>query len=313
MNKRNKLISIVIPTYNEEGNVKKLHQKLKQVEKKNNLNFEIIFVNDGSGDRTLEKLKQLTELKIVNFRKNFGQTAAMDAGIKNSTGEIIITMDADLQNDPEDIPKLLNKLEEGYDVVAGWRYDRKDDFMKNFVSRGANRLRSLLVKDGVHDSGCTLKAFRKECFKDLDLYGEMHRFIPGLLRIKGFKVTEIKVKHHPRRAGVTKYGPKRIIKGFLDMLSIWFWRKYANRPLHLFGTAGIVFILLSLIGAIYGIYIKIQYGVDLSDHALTILSAFGLLMGLQLFISGLLADILIKNYYSKKKETPYSVKEVLRR
>jgi glycosyltransferase involved in cell wall biosynthesis len=309
----NKLISIVIPTFNEEGNVKNLHQKLKEVEKKYNLNFEIIFVNDGSDDKTLEKLNKLSDLKIVNFRKNFGQTAAMDAGIKNSTGEVIITMDADLQNDPEDIPKLLNKLEEGYDVVAGWRYERKDDFMKNFVSRGANRLRSLLVQDGIHDSGCTLKAFRKECFDNLDLYGEMHRFIPGLLKIKGFRVTEIKVKHHPRRAGKTKYGPKRILKGFLDMLSIWFWRKYSSRPLHLFGAAGIGFIILSLIGAGYAFYLKYQLGIDLSDHAITILSAFGLLMGIQLFISGLLADILIKNYYSEREETPYSIKEVVER
>jgi len=309
----NKLISIVIPTYNEEDNIKILHQKLKEVERKNNFNFEIIFVNDGSNDKTLEELNKLTDLKIVNFRKNFGQTAAIDAGIKNSTGEIIVTMDADLQNDPEDIPKLIKKLEEGYDVVAGWRYNRKDDFMKNFVSRGANKLRSLLVKDGIHDSGCTLKAFQKKCFNDLDLYGEMHRFIPGLLKISGFRVAEIKVRHHARKAGVTKYGPKRILKGFLDMLSIWFWRKYSSRPLHLFGTAGILFIILSLIGVGYAFYLKYQLGIDLSDHAITILSAFGLLMGLQLFISGLLADILIKNYYSGRKETPYSIKEVIER
>jgi glycosyltransferase involved in cell wall biosynthesis len=304
-------ISIVIPTYNEEGNVAKLHQKLKEVEEKNDYQFEIIFVNDGSTDQTLKKLKKLNGLKIINFRRNFGQTAGMDAGIKHSTGEVIITMDADLQNDPEDIPKLLEKLDQGYDVVAGWRHDRKDNYMKNFVSRGANKLRSLLVKDGIHDSGCTLKAFRKECFEEVDLYGEMHRFIPGILKIKGFKVTEVKVRHHKRTSGVTKYSSKRILKGFLDMVSIWFWRKYANRPLHLFGGLGVLFIVISVLAAGYAIYLKIQLGIDLSDHALTLISVFGLLMGLQLLISGLLADILVKNYYSQRKEQPYNVKEVI--
>jgi len=304
-------ISIIIPAYNEQGNVQKLYRRIKEVEEREARDFEIIFVNDGSTDKTLERLKELKEITIINFRKNFGQTAALDAGIKKAKGEIIVTMDADLQNDPQDIPKLLAKLEEGYDLVAGWRYNRKDDPIKNFTSRGANWLRSLLVKDNIHDSGCTLKAFRRECFKNLDLFGEMHRFIPGLLKIQGFRVGEVKVKHHPRKSGQTKYNSKRILKGFLDMLSIWFWRKYSNRPLHLFGGLGFLIILISTAAGGYAIYLKIAQGVDLSDTVLTMIAVFGFLMGLQLFISGLLADVLIKNYYAQNSDTPYSIKEVI--
>jgi glycosyltransferase involved in cell wall biosynthesis len=305
--------SIVIPTFNEEDSVKELYSQLKKVEREDGLDFEIIFINDGSTDNTLKKLKELSKIKIINFRKNFGQTAALDAGIKIAQGEIIITMDADLQNDPQDIPKLLKKISEGYDVVSGWRYNRQDDFLKNIVSRGANRLRSILVKDNIHDSGCTLKAYRKECFGHLDLFGEMHRFIPGLLRMQGFRVTELKVKHHSRRTGKTKYSSSRIIKGFLDMLAIWFWRKYSSRPLHLFGGLGLLIILISIIAGGYAIYLKIYQGIDLSDTALTIVSIFGTLMGVQLFIFGLLADIMIKNYYAQQKNgSYYSIKEIIK-
>lgn len=307
-------ISIVIPAYNEQDNVQRLHQRIKEVEERETLDFEIIFVNDGSSDQTLKRLKELEDLTIINFRKNFGQTAALDAGIKQAKGEVIITIDADLQNDPQDIPKLLEKLEEGYDLVSGWRYNRKDDPLKNLVSRGANWLRSFLVQDNIHDSGCTLKAFRKECFKNLDLFGEMHRFIPGLLKIQGFKVAEVKVKHYPRKAGETKYDSKRILKGFLDMLAIWFWRKYSSRPLHLFGGLGFLIILISIIAGGYAIYLKIAQGVDLSDTVLTLIAVFGILMGLQLFISGLLADMLIKNYYSQQNNgSYYLIKEVIKR
>ncbi len=307
-------ISVVIPAYNEQDNVEKLHQEIRDVERKNNFDFEIIFINDGSTDKTLVKLKGLKDLTIINFRKNFGQTAALDAGIKKAKGDIIITMDADLQNDPRDIPRLISKLGKGYDLVSGWRYNRQDDLLKNLTSQGANWLRSLLVKDNIHDSGCTLKVFRKECFENLDLFGEMHRFIPGLLKIQGFKVGEIKVRHRPRKAGKTKYDSKRILKGFLDMLAIWFWRKYSNRPLHLFGSLGLLTILISATAGGLAIYLKIVRHIDLSDTALTLISVFGLLMGLQLFISGLLADILIKNYYSQQKNgSYYSIKELIRK
>ncbi len=304
-------VSIVIPAYNEQDNVKKLHRKIKEVEKENNLNFEIIFVNDGSSDQTLARLKELSDLKIINLRKNFGQTAALDAGIKEAQGEIIVAMDADLQNDPRDIPRLLDKMDKGYDLVSGWRHNRKDSFLKNLTSRGANYLRGLLVKDGIHDSGCTLKAYRGECFDNIDLFGEMHRFIPGILKMKGYKVGEIKVKHHARKAGQTKYSYKRILKGFLDMIAIWFWRKFSNRPLHLFGGLGMLLMSFSFLGGLYLTYLKIWQKTSLSDHALTLIVVFGILVGLQLFISGLLADILIKNYYQERQEEPYSIKEVV--
>ena len=234
-------ISAVVPVYNEEKNVARLHQELKEALAEIGGFFEIIFVNDGSTDNTLEELKKLKPVKIINFRKNFGQTAAMDAGIKEARGEIVITMDGDGQNDPRDIPLLLEKINEGYDVVSGWRWQRKDKPMKRFLSRGANFLRKFLVSDNIHDSGCSLKAYRKECFDKVDLYGEMHRFIPAILRWRGFKIGEVKVSHRPRSAGETKYDWKRIPKGFLDMTSVWFWRKYSDRPLHLFGERRFVF------------------------------------------------------------------------
>lgn len=233
-------LSIIIPVYNEEKNVAQLHQEIINTLSKTNKEFEIIVVNDGSNDNTLIELTKLKPIKIINFRKNFGQTAALDAGIKTAKGEIIITLDGDLQNNPADIPLLIQKIEEGYDVVSGWRWQRKDSLCKRIISRGANFLRHLFIHDYVHDSGCTLKAYRRECFENFDLYGEMHRFIPALLTWRGFKVAEIKVNHRPRIAGTTKYTLTRIIKGFVDMIAVWFWQKFSARPLHIFGGIGFV-------------------------------------------------------------------------
>jgi len=306
-------LSIVIPVYNEENNVKILHQKIVDVCNRLGKSYEIIFVDDGSQDKTLENLKRLNNLKIICLRKNCGQTAAMDAGFKEAKGSVIITMDGDLQNDPEDIPKLLDKLDEGYDVVSGWRFERKDPFMKRFISRGANFLRKFFVSDGIHDSGCSLKAYRKECFDSMDLYGEMHRFIPAILKWKGFKIAEVKVSHHPRHHGKTKYGWRRIVKGFVDMISVWFWRKYSNRPLHLFGGAGL---LLSGLGFVVGVYLfiaRLFFGMSLQNRIWPLVSVFMVLAGIQLFVSGILADIAVKNYYSKSKERSYLVKEIIKK
>ena len=234
-------ISIVVPVYNEEGNVEELHRQIYSVIKKNKYQAEIIFVDDGSKDKTVELMRKLKPLKMVLFRKNFGQTAAMDAGVREATGDIIIMMDGDLQNDPADIPKLLEKMDEGYDVVSGWRKNRQDSFSKKFLSRGADKLRKILIHDGIQDSGCSLKAYKKECFEFIDLYGEMHRFIPAMMKINGFKIGEIVVNHRPRVAGKTKYNYKRVVKGLLDMISVWFWRKFSDRPLHLFGEIGLFF------------------------------------------------------------------------
>ena len=247
-------ISVVVPVFNEEGNVKELHSEILEVCKRLECEFEIIFIDDGSSDKTAEICQTLCPLKFIQMRRNFGQTAAMDAGIKAAQYDYIVTMDGDLQNDPADIPHMIEYLEENnLDVVSGWRKNRKDSFMKRFTSRGANFLRHMIVHDGIHDSGCSLKVYRRECFEGINLYGEQHRFIPALLKIKGFTVGEVVVNHRPRTSGVTKYNWKRTIKGFVDMISVWFWNKFASRPLHLLGGAGLGFIGLGFICGIWSI------------------------------------------------------------
>lgn len=304
-------LSVVVPLYNEEGNVRDLHQKIVEALQKIGRPFEVIFVDDGSRDKTLEMCQGLSPLRLVVFRKNFGQTAAFDAGIKAATGEIIITLDGDLQNDPSDIPLLLAKMDEGYDVVSGWRFKRKDPFMKRFFSRTANLLRGVLVKDGIHDSGCSLKAYRRECFKEVDLFGEMHRFMPALLALDGFRVSEVKVSHHPRVHGVTKYNWKRAVKGFVDMIAIWFWRKYSHRPIHLFGGSGIV---LSVVGSgilFWMLIEKLVFGASLSERLWPLVGIFFVLIGVQLFIYGLLADIIVRNYYHMRQRMNYAIRDTI--
>lgn len=304
-------ISVVVPIFNEEDNVEKLHTKIKEECAKLGRIFEIIFINDGSTDRTAEKCRNLSPLRLINFRKNYGQTAAFDAGFQAARGEVIITMDGDLQNDPADIAKLLEKMDEGFDVVSGWRFERKDSLSKKIFSRGANLLRKFFMQDKIHDSGCSLKAYKRECFEDLELFGEMHRFIPALLEIDGFKVDEVKVSHHPRISGVTKYNWKRAFKGFVDMVSIWFWRKFANRPLHLFGASGMV---LSFLGGMILVWMfveKVFWGESIGERIWPMIGVMLVLVGVQLFISGLLADILIKNYFKAKNHRGYNIREII--
>ena len=311
-NNINIYLSVVAPICDEEGAVEDLHEKIVNVVKKINKPFEIIFVNDGSTDGTLEIIKKLKPLKIINFRKNFGQTAAMDAGIKSAQGRYIITMDGDGQNDPADIPKLIEKLRsDRFDVVSGWRKNRQDCFFKKFSSKSAAALRKILINDGIHDSGCSLKIYKKECFECVDLYGEMHRFIPAILKIKGFKIGEIEVKHNPRTSGKTKYNWKRGVKGVLDMFAVWFWKKYANRPLHFFGALGILLMFVSFMSGVWAVYKRIFFNLDLSDTSLTLLSMCGFFMGVLFFVFGLLADILSKIYYSASKDKSYHIKEII--
>lgn len=303
-------LSVVVPLYNEEGNVKELHRKILEACQALEKSFEIIFIDDGSKDSTVENCAGLTPLKLIKFRKNFGQTAAFDAGIKASEGKIIVMMDGDLQNDPADIGLLLEEIAKGYDIIAGWRWQRKDSLSKKIFSRGANLLRKILIQDKIHDSGCSLKAYKRECFDNVDLFGEMHRFIPAILEMQGYKVGEVKVSHHPRVHGKTKYNWKRGIKGFVDMISIWFWRKYAYRPLHLFGGSGI---LLSFFGFLILVWMaveKIFFQASLSEKIWPLMGIFLVLIGIQLFIFGLLADILIKNYYKEQNRMNYSIKEI---
>ena len=304
-------LSIISPLYNEEGNVKELHKRILEACQKLGKTFEIIFINDGSEDKTIENCQGLSPLKIINFRRRFGQTAGFDAGIKEARGEIIITIDGDLQNDPADIKLLLEEMEKGFDVVSGWRAKRNDPIMKKVFSRTANLLRKILIHDNIHDSGCSLKAFRRECFKDVDLFGEMHRFIPAILQMDGYKVSEVKVSHYPRIHGKTKYNWKRGLKGFVDMLSVWFWRKYANRPLHLFGGTGILIFFLGIVILVWMAVEKIFFGASLSEKIWPMMGVFLVMIGIQLFIFGLLADIMIKNYYKNKHSMNYSIKEVI--
>ena len=304
-------ISVVIPVMNEEGNVAELHREIVETCVAHNYTYEVIFVDDGSSDRTIEIIKGLSPVKLIEFRKNFGQTAAMDAGIKAAQYDYVVTMDGDRQNDPADIPAMLNFIEsEGLDVVSGWRKNRKDSFAKHFVSRGANQLRKLLINDRIHDSGCSLKVYRRACFKGISLYGEMHRFIPAILKIKGFKVGEVVVNHRARTAGVTKYNWRRTLKGLIDMISVWFWNKYSVRPLHLLGGLGISAMILSILAGAWTFY-QFLIGQSMSDSAWPLVTMFLFLGGLQLFISGLLADIIIKNYFETTKDHSYSIARVI--
>lgn len=305
-------LSVIVPLYNEEGNVEELHRRILEACQKIGKSFEIIFVDDGSTDATVKNCEDLSPLTLIKFRKNFGQTASFDAGIKQAKGEIIIMMDGDLQNDPADMKLLLAKIDEGFDVVAGWRWKRQDSLSKKIFSRTANLLRKILIQDKIHDSGCSLKAYRRSCFEDLDLFGEMHRFIPALLELQGYSVSEVKVSHHPRVHGVTKYNWKRGMKGFVDMISIWFWRKYSNRPLHLFGGAGIT---LSVTGSLVLVWMaidKLIFGAQLSTKIWPLVGIFLILVGVQLFVFGLLADIILKNYYKGQGKMNYNIKEIIK-
>jgi glycosyltransferase involved in cell wall biosynthesis len=308
----NIFLSVVVPVYNEEGAITNLYNEIMAMGQKLGKPFEVIFVNDGSKDKTAEVLKTLKPLTIINLRRNFGQTAAMDAGIKAAKGFYLATLDGDGQNDPADIPALIQKLEEAdLDVVSGWRKNRKDTFFKKLSSRCAALVRKFLIDDGIHDSGCSLKIYKKECFEKVSLYGEMHRFIPAVLKIKGFKVGEQVVNHRPRKTGRTKYNYKRGVKGLLDMGSVWFWQKYAHRPLHLFGGVGAVLMMVSAFSFIYAVYGKIFQARDLSNTSFTELSMFGFFMGMMLFVFGLISDMMAKIYFDVTKDSSYDIKEVI--
>lgn len=302
-------ISLVAPLYNEEGNVAELHRQIHSALEGMKLPYEIIFIDDGSSDQTVAIAKTLYPLKLICLRRNFGQTAAMDAGIHAAKYDYIVTIDGDLQNDPADIPELIAYLEESnLDVVSGWRKNRKDTFFKRFTSRGANMLRWLIVHDGIHDSGCSLKVYRRECFEGVRLYGEMHRFIPALLKIKGFRIGEMVVNHRPRTAGVTKYNWKRTFKGFVDMISLWFWSKFASRPLHLFGTTGL-FLLFG--GTVTGVITIVKFIVrgEISNTGWPLLTALLLIAGIQFFVFGLIADIVSKTYRELTNDKSYTIRE----
>lgn len=299
-------ISFVVPIFNEEGNVAKLHEEILKVAKNLKKDFEIIFIDDGSSDQTPQILKTLKPLRVITLRRNSGQTAALDAGFKAAKGELVISLDGDLQNDPANIPAMLEYLNKNnLDVVCGWRQKRQDSFGKKFISNGAKGLRELLIKDHVHDAGCTLRVYKKECFNGMSLRGELHRFIPALLVWRGFKVGEMPVKHRARTSGTSKYTMTRTVKGLMDMLTLWFFHKFASRPLHMLGAMGIFSFLTGMVIGAWMFTERMILGYSISDRIWPLIAVFLVLFGVQVFISGLIMDLIIRAYNPKF----YEIKE----
>ncbi len=306
--------SIIVPVYNESGNIKKLDDEIKTTMSAFHKNYEIIYINDGSNDGTLEELKSLKNKKIIDFNKNYGQATALDAGFKEAKGNIIISMDGDLQNDPADIPKLLKKMEEdNLDVVAGWRKHRKDKGGIKILTLIGRFLRGILIKDKIHDTGCTLRAYKKEVAKSLDIGGEMHRYILALLQWKGFTVGEVVVNHRARTNGETKYGYSKAIRGFVDLIYMWFIQKYYQRPLHIFGASGISSFGIGLSIESVLVYLKLFNSIDLSSTAWFSLGFFFMGTGIFLFTFGIVIDLLMKIYLNTShNEKRYYVKKIYR-
>ena len=308
------MISVVIPAYNEEENIPILYEKLKKVLDSLKEDYEIIFVDDGSTDRTPEILKEISEkdkkVKVIRFRRNYGQTAAMYAGFEHAKGDVIITMDADLQNDPEDIPKLLEKMKEGYDIVSGWRKERKDPFLsRKLPSMIANKIISIVTGVKLHDYGCTLKAYKADIAKRYRLYGDMHRFLPALAKRFGAKITEIPVKHHPRLYGKSKYGIGRTIRVILDIFLVKFLNEYITKPLYVFGGFGFLLFVIGFLIELYLTILKLFFGQDIGHRPLLILGVLLILSGIQLISTGIIAELIIRTYYESKGEKPYVIEE----
>jgi len=310
-------LSIVIPLLNEEENIPKLYREISEVLTGINRDHEIVFVDDGSTDTSLQLLKELQQkdssVVVVSFRKNFGQTAAMAAGFDYARGDVIITMDADLQNDPRDIPLLLEKVDEGFDVVTGWRYDRKDPFInRRLPSMIANKIISKTTGVNLHDYGCTLKAFRKEVIKTIKLYGEMHRFIPAIASGMGISIAEVKVNHRARMFGTSNYGISRSFRVILDLLTVKFLLSYATRPIHVFGIFGLA---SSGLGGLIAFVMIIQrqfWRIPMGDRPLLLLAILLLFMGVQFITIGLLAELQARTYHESQDKPIYYVQQVLR-
>ena len=308
-------VSVVIPIFNERENIPILYEKLRSViDKLKDYEWEIVFADNASTDGSFEILKEIHKkdkrVKVIRLRRNFGQTGSLAAGLDFATGDVIITMDGDLQNDPEDIPLFLEKIQEGYDIVSGWRYNRKDPITKKIPSKIYNWLASRLTGVKIHDFGCTFKAMRKEVVKNIKLYGEMHRYIEALASEMGVSIAEIKVRHHPRIYGKSKYGISRIIKGFLDLLTVKFLLSYSTRPLHLFGIPGLI---LTLLGILTGGYLTFKWfmGESIWGRPLLLLVILLIIVGVQFIVMGLLAEMIMRTYYESTGKKIYYVKEVL--
>lgn len=307
------MLSVCVPIYNEEESIPILYENIKNVLCKLNREWEIILINDGSVDGSAAIMDQLAEkdsrVKIIHFRRNYGQTAAMMAGIDYASGDVIIPIDADLQNDPEDIPKLLAKLDEGFDVCSGWRQNRKDNALRrNLPSRIANWIISKISGVHLHDYGCSLKAYNKDIIKGIKLYGEMHRFIPIYASWYGAKVTEIPVAHYPRKFGQSKYGLERVVKVVLDLAVVKFLDRYAQKPMYVFGGIGMLSLLLSGLAAVWALYLKFFDNTSLVQTPLPLMFVFTALTGVICLLMGLLAELVMRTYHESQKKDVYHVK-----
>jgi glycosyltransferase involved in cell wall biosynthesis len=308
-------VSIVVPLLNEQDNIQLLHSQITDA-LADKYNYEVIYIDDGSTDNSIGVLTRLhqddSRARIIRFRKNFGQTAALSAGFTHARGEIVIALDADLQNDPADIPKMIEKLHEGYDVVSGWRKKRHDKaFTRRFPSKIANWLISTITGVKLHDYGCTLKAYRKEVLAETKLYGEMHRFIPALASWSGANIAEIVVNHRPRTAGVAKYGLGRTWKVLLDLITVNFLGSFSTKPIYVFGGLGLLSAISSIIFAFAVIYQKIAGGVDMSGNPLLIVTAVSIIATIQFILMGLLAELLVRTYHESQNRPTYVIREII--
>lgn len=309
-------VSIVIPIFNEQENIGLLYKKIRDVFNQTELSFEVILVNDGSTDGSEERLRDVAQqderFKVITLRRNFGQTAAMMAGFDVASGEIIVPMDGDLQNDPTDIPKLVAKIGEGYDVCSGWRENRKDRTLtRKIPSWMANRIISKVSGVKLHDYGCTLKAYRSEIIKGVKLYGEMHRFIPIHARWQGAKITEIPVRHHPRTSGKSKYGMERTLKVILDLMVLMFFLTLSNKPIYIFGSFGFLNMAMAFLSFFLMIYYKYSGQATFIQTPLPQLAVLFFLMGFISILMGFLAEILMRTYYESQNKATYLIRETI--
>lgn len=307
-------ISVIIPVFDEEENIAALYQELKAVLDSLNTGYEIIFVDDKSRDKSLNALKEIGSkdslCRIISFSRTFGQTAALACGIENAMGGIIVLMDADLQNDPRDIPALINKIREGYDVASGWRQNRKDPFLnRRLPSFLANKLVSFLSGVRLHDYGCTLKAYKADVLKEIRLYGEMHRFIPIYASWIGAKIAEMPVNHRPRLHGKSKYNMWRTLKVIFDLLTIKFISGYQTKPIYVFGASGVISIILSFACVATLIYNKVAHKISMIQSPLLLLSALFVILGVQFILMGLLAEMQSRTYFESLRKPIYHIKE----
>ena len=314
--KNNIELSIVIPVFNETENIKPLIIRLNEVLDKTGKNYEIIMVDDGSTDNSFEVMRELCDsykkLRIIRFRRNFGQTSAFSAGFDLARGGIVVTMDADLQNDPADIPKLLRELDKGYDIVSGWRKKRFDNFLiRQLPSRIANYIISKITGVTLHDYGCSLKAYRSEVIKNIKLYGEMHRFIPAVASWMGVQVSEIEVNHAPRVSGKSSYGLMRTVRVILDLITVKFLLGYSTKPIQIFGLFGVISLFLGFILAAYLSATKIFLGHPISDRPMLLMAVLLIIFGVQLCSIGLIGEMVVRSYYESNEKPTYMIKEII--